>query len=79
LDVLNKIIESSDVLVENYIPGTLKKYGLDYQSLSQKKPDLIYASITGIYLQMKLTKAMDRLGRIPREQATMSWLKQRWD
>lgn len=47
LDVLKRIIESSDVLVENYIPGTLKKYGLDYQTLSHRKPDLIYASITG--------------------------------
>jgi len=47
LAVLNKIIESSDVIVENYIPGTLKKYGLDYPTLSKRKPGLIYASITG--------------------------------
>lgn len=47
LAVLNKIIDSSDVIVENYIPGTLKKYGLDYPTLSKRKPGLIYASITG--------------------------------
>ena len=46
--MLNKIIDSSDVIVENYIPGTLKKYGLDYVSLSKRKPGLVYASITGI-------------------------------
>lgn len=50
LAVLNKIIDSSDVLVENYIPGTLKKYGLDYPTLSKRKPGLVYASITGIML-----------------------------
>jgi succinate---hydroxymethylglutarate CoA-transferase len=50
LVILNKIIETSDVVVENYIPGTLKKYGLDYKTLSQKKPDLVYASITGMSL-----------------------------
>ena len=47
LSILDKIAETSDVVVENYIPATLKKYGLDYQSLSKKNPKLIYASITG--------------------------------
>jgi succinate---hydroxymethylglutarate CoA-transferase len=47
LEVLHRIIDSSDVLVENYIPGTLKKYGLDYESLSKRNPRLVYASITG--------------------------------
>jgi succinate---hydroxymethylglutarate CoA-transferase len=45
--VIKKIIETSDVVVENYIPGALKKYGLDYPTQAQKKPGLIYASITG--------------------------------
>src|SRR5436190_5602966 len=48
LTLLNKIIETSDVVVENYIPGTLKKYKLDYPTLSRKNPGLIYASITGM-------------------------------
>jgi succinate--hydroxymethylglutarate CoA-transferase len=47
LAALHEIVKNSDVLVENYIPGTLKKYGLDYQTLSKKHPHLIYASITG--------------------------------
>ena len=33
--------------MENYLPGTLAKYGLDYTSLSAVNPGLIYASITG--------------------------------
>lgn len=37
----------SDVLVENFKVGGLKKYGLDYESLSQLNPKLIYASLTG--------------------------------
>jgi len=61
LEVLNQIIDSSDVIVENYIPGTLKKYGLDYQTLSQRKPGLIYASITGILFKTPLSQATDKL------------------
>lgn len=34
-------------MVENYLPGSLKKYGLDYDSLAQVNKNLIYASITG--------------------------------
>lgn len=40
-------IQDADVLVENYKVGTLAKYGLDYQTLSQINPALIYLSVTG--------------------------------
>lgn len=33
--------------MENYLPGTLKKYNMDYESLRKINPKLIYASITG--------------------------------
>ena len=33
--------------MENYLPGTLKKYGLDYESIHKVNPSLIYTSITG--------------------------------
>src|SRR5215475_9475970 len=36
-----KLLENSDVMVENFRPGVLKKYGLDYQSLHGKFPRLI--------------------------------------
>ncbi|KAH0536590.1 hypothetical protein FGG08_006548 [Glutinoglossum americanum] len=45
--ILQKLAKSCDILVENYLPGTLKKYGLDYESLYKINPSLIYASITG--------------------------------
>lgn len=41
------LIREADVLVENYRPGTLKRQGLDYDSLQQINPRLIYASISG--------------------------------
>lgn len=36
-----------DVLVENFVPGTMQRFGLDYARLSALNPRLIYASITG--------------------------------
>jgi succinate--hydroxymethylglutarate CoA-transferase len=48
--ILRDLIDTSDIVVENYIPGTLKKYGLDYETLrdtSKRGKELIYASITG--------------------------------
>lgn len=45
--ILHKLIEDCDVLVENYLPGALKKYGMDYESVAKVNPRLIYASITG--------------------------------
>jgi crotonobetainyl-CoA:carnitine CoA-transferase CaiB-like acyl-CoA transferase len=46
-DILFKLIAQADVLIENYKVGGLKKYGLDYDSLSRINPCLIYCSITG--------------------------------
>jgi succinate--hydroxymethylglutarate CoA-transferase len=37
----------ADILVENYLPGTLAKYKMDYPTLKAINPGLIYASITG--------------------------------
>lgn len=46
-DIIKKLAADSDVLVENFKVGGLKKYGLDYESLKQINPRLIYASLTG--------------------------------
>ncbi|RKF61809.1 Succinate--hydroxymethylglutarate CoA-transferase [Erysiphe neolycopersici] len=45
--VLHKLVSESDILVENYLPDTLQKYGLDYTTLQKINPRLIYASISG--------------------------------
>ena len=47
LNVANKLIKKSDVLIENFKVGGLKKYKLDYASVSKLNPKLIYCSITG--------------------------------
>ena len=44
--VVHKLLEKTDVLLQNFRPGVLKKYGLDYASLHQKYPKLIYLSIS---------------------------------
>ncbi|KAI4728722.1 formyl-coenzyme A transferase [Aureobasidium sp. EXF-10728] len=47
VEILHKLAAECDVLVENYLPGALKKYKMDYETLSKVNPKLIYASITG--------------------------------
>lgn len=42
-----ELARKADILIENFKVGGLKKYGLDYQSLCQINPGLIYCSITG--------------------------------
>lgn len=42
-----RLIAKSDVLVQNFKVGGLKKYGLDYESLSKDFPGLVYCSISG--------------------------------
>ena len=46
-DILLGLIEKSDVLVENFRPGVMKKLGLDYETLRSKFPGLIYAACSG--------------------------------
>jgi len=44
---IKKLVKESDILIENFKVGGLKKYGLDYESLKTKNKELIYCSITG--------------------------------
>ncbi|WP_415264301.1 CaiB/BaiF CoA transferase family protein [Pseudomonas serbica] len=45
--LVRKLVAKCDVLLENYKVGDLKRYGLDYASLSEENPRLIYCSLTG--------------------------------
>ncbi|TRX93650.1 hypothetical protein FHL15_005326 [Xylaria flabelliformis] len=45
--ILHKLAAKCDILVENYLPGSLKKYNLDFDTINRINPALIYASITG--------------------------------
>ncbi|MHB8618965.1 MAG: CaiB/BaiF CoA transferase family protein, partial [Chloroflexota bacterium] len=46
-DVLWKLIEWADVLVENFRPGTLDRLGFSYAVISRRRPEIIYCSISG--------------------------------
>lgn len=46
-ELVKALAADSDVVIENYKAGSLKKYGLDYESLSAINPKLVYCSITG--------------------------------
>jgi len=45
--VLNKLVTTADVLIENYRPGVAARLGVDYPALSALNPRLIYCSISG--------------------------------
>ena len=46
-EIARRLIAQCDILVENFKPGGLAKYGLDYAGLKDDFPGLIYCSITG--------------------------------
>ena len=46
-EMARRLCASADVVAENFKPGTMAKYGLDYASLSAQHPRLIYASLKG--------------------------------
>ncbi len=46
-DVVLDLVRAADVVVENFSPGVMARYGLDYAALRALRPDLIYCSISG--------------------------------
>ncbi len=46
-DIFLKLVRQADVVVENFVPGTMKRLGLDYNVLQQRNPQLIYAACSG--------------------------------
>lgn len=45
-DLLRELAASCDLVIENFTPGTLSKYGLDYESFRAIKPDIVMLSMT---------------------------------
>ena len=43
--LIKELVKKSDIVIENFTPGTLKKRGLDYASLAKVKPDIIMLSL----------------------------------
>ena len=46
-EIAYKLLEDADVVVENFSPGVAKRLGVDYETLKQRKPDIVYCSISG--------------------------------
>jgi formyl-CoA transferase len=46
-DAFRRLLRRTDILIENYRPGVMRGFGLDYASLAAEYPALIYASISG--------------------------------
>ena len=46
-DIVRALARQADVVVENYRPGVMAGFGLDYDSLKKEQPSLIYASVSG--------------------------------
>lgn len=45
--IMERLIAKSDIVIENFTPGVVKRLGYDYPSIKEKKTDIIYASISG--------------------------------
>ncbi len=46
-EIVHKLVETADVVVENFKPGVMQRLGFDYETLKTIKPDLVYCSISG--------------------------------
>ncbi|WP_346355376.1 CoA transferase [Azotosporobacter soli] len=45
--VFKELVKNADVVVENYRPGTMEKFGLGYETLKEVNPKIIYAACSG--------------------------------
>ena len=46
-EVLWKLIDCADILIENFKPGVLDRLGFGYEAVSKRRPALVYCSISG--------------------------------
>jgi crotonobetainyl-CoA:carnitine CoA-transferase CaiB-like acyl-CoA transferase len=46
-EIVLNLVKKADVLVENFVPGTIEKLGLGYEKVKGVKPDIIYCSVSG--------------------------------
>ena len=46
-EAARRLVATADVVVENFRPGVMRRFGLDYPALSEIKPDLVYCAISG--------------------------------
>lgn len=60
-EILWRLLRGADVFMEGFRPGTIKRYGLDYEAVSAREPQIIYYAISGFGQQGPLAAraAMD--------------------
>lgn len=46
-EIVERMLETADVVIENFLPGTMEKWGFDYDTLAARHPGLVYCRITG--------------------------------
>ena len=46
-EIMRAMVAQSDIVIENFVPGHMQKYGFDYEACKAIKPDIIYCSISG--------------------------------
>ena len=47
IEAVRRLVATCDVVVENFRPGVMRRFGLDYQALRAVKPELLYCAISG--------------------------------
>ena len=47
VEAVRRLVAAADVVVENFRPGVMRRFGLDYEALAPIKPELIYCAISG--------------------------------
>lgn len=47
INVVKDLAKVSDVLVENFLPGTMSKLGIDFENIKKINSNIIYCSMTG--------------------------------
>ena len=47
VEAVRRLVATADVVVENFRPGVMRRFGLDYDALRPIKPDLVYCAISG--------------------------------
>ncbi|MBE8540094.1 CoA transferase [Geoglobus acetivorans] len=46
-EIFMKLAEEADVIIENFVPGVVKRLGVDYESVKKVNPDIIYLHVSG--------------------------------
>ena len=46
-EIFLQMVDKADVVLENFLPGTMARLGLDYQAIKQRNPRIVYAAISG--------------------------------